>query len=141
MLTDADFDIFIHHPLLGKMYPLFWKARTAKYGVNSNYYGKPQNMKVQRCMTCLNCRVADCTMCLSCKDKPRFGGPGLRKKACLQRPRCLNPIMIEDFRKEHVQNIKTDAELRIERVLSAHSRTVRFCGVTNRKPRSLYITH
>ena len=104
MLTDADFDIFIHHPLLGKMYPLFWKARTAKYGVNSNNYGKSQNMKVQRCMTCLNCRVADCTMCLSCKDKPRFGGPGLRKKACLQRPRCLNPITIEDFRKEHVQS-------------------------------------
>ena len=31
------------------------------------------------------CRAADCGTCKNCRDKPRFGGPGVKKKACVAR--------------------------------------------------------
>lgn len=33
---------------------------------------------------CATCRQ-DCGVCLNCRDKPRFGGAGVRKQACLLR--------------------------------------------------------
>jgi len=39
----------------------------------------------QRCGTCRGCTSSDCGQCKNCKDKPRFGGPGIKKKACLRR--------------------------------------------------------
>lgn len=38
-----------------------------------------------RCGTCKGCTSSDCGTCKNCKDKPRFGGPGIKKKACLRR--------------------------------------------------------
>jgi len=43
---------------------------------------KPNN---QRCGTCRGCAANDCGACKNCRDKPRFGGPGIKKKACLRR--------------------------------------------------------
>ena len=37
-----------------------------------------------RCMECPPClRLEDCGSCIYCKDKPKFGGPGVKKQACM----------------------------------------------------------
>ena len=37
-----------------------------------------------RCMNCSACqRVDDCGKCVMCKDKKKFGGPGVKKQACM----------------------------------------------------------
>ena len=37
-----------------------------------------------RCMECPAClRVEDCGTCVFCRDKPKFGGPGVKKQACM----------------------------------------------------------
>ncbi|EOD06215.1 hypothetical protein EMIHUDRAFT_446541 [Emiliania huxleyi CCMP1516] len=43
-----------------------------------------------RCGTCDGCKRADCGRCPNCKDKPKFGGPGVKKQACQYRG-CLTP--------------------------------------------------
>jgi hypothetical protein len=45
--------------------------------------------KAARCGSCDACRAKDCGECKNCLDKPRFGGPGVKKKACVNRV-CLN---------------------------------------------------
>lgn len=45
-----------------------------------------------RCGECLACTYPDCTKCINCVSKPRFGGSGTRKQACMRRPDCLSPI-------------------------------------------------
>jgi len=46
-------------------------------------------VKNARCGTCEACLAKDCGRCKNCLDKPRFGGPGIKKKACVNRV-CLN---------------------------------------------------
>ena len=46
--------------------------------------------RVLRCGACEGCRRADCGRCPNCKDKPKFGGAGVKKQACQYR-RCLQP--------------------------------------------------
>ena len=37
-----------------------------------------------RCMDCPAClRTEDCGSCIFCRDKPKFGGPGVKKQACM----------------------------------------------------------
>ena len=37
-----------------------------------------------RCMECPAClRIDDCGACVFCRDKPKFGGPGVKKQACM----------------------------------------------------------
>jgi hypothetical protein len=43
---------------------------------------------LQRCSQCVPCTRSDCGECQNCLDKPKFGGPGLRKQAC-EKKRCL----------------------------------------------------
>eukprot|EP00304_Pavlova_gyrans_P002417 CAMPEP_0206042792 /NCGR_PEP_ID=MMETSP1466-20131121/6769_1 /ASSEMBLY_ACC=CAM_ASM_001126 /TAXON_ID=44452 /ORGANISM="Pavlova gyrans, Strain CCMP608" /LENGTH=438 /DNA_ID=CAMNT_0053417513 /DNA_START=19 /DNA_END=1334 /DNA_ORIENTATION=- len=50
--------------------------------------GKKQ--RGSRCGTCANCLRPDCGTCTNCLDKPKFGGPGVKKQACTGR-KCLNP--------------------------------------------------
>ena len=40
----------------------------------------------QRCGTCTACLLPDCGKCIFCKDKPKFGGRGLKKQC----RKCLN---------------------------------------------------
>ena len=47
------------------------------------------------CSTCANCLKSNCGICANCLDKPKFGGPGKRKRLCTQR-RCLAPIIQTD---------------------------------------------
>ena len=49
----------------------------------------PKLTQKYRCGKCDECLVGDCGCCVSCLDKPKFGGPGSRKQACLTR-RCVN---------------------------------------------------
>jgi len=47
-------------------------------------------VRSNRCGSCVACRSKDCGTCKNCLDKPRFGGPGVKKKACMSRV-CINP--------------------------------------------------
>lgn len=44
-----------------------------------------RTMRANRCGSCTACRAKDCGSCKNCLDKPRFGGPGVKKKACMAR--------------------------------------------------------
>lgn len=49
------------------------------------YGGSSTAAKVRRCGECEGCMRDDCGQCIPCKDKPRFGGQGTKKKACVLR--------------------------------------------------------
>ena len=49
----------------------------------------PLKNQKYRCNKCDDCLAGDCGECASCLDKPKFGGRGLRKQACLTR-RCVH---------------------------------------------------
>jgi len=44
--------------------------------------------RLARCGKCHNCKSQDCGSCYNCADKPKFGGPGIKKQACINR-KCL----------------------------------------------------
>jgi len=44
--------------------------------------------RLARCGKCTNCKSTDCGACYNCYDKPKFGGPGIKKQACINR-KCL----------------------------------------------------
>ena len=44
--------------------------------------------RLARCARCVNCTSSDCGRCHNCADKPKFGGPGIKKQACVNR-KCL----------------------------------------------------
>ena len=46
--------------------------------------------RVLRCGGCEGCRRGDCGRCPNCRDKPKFGGAGVKKQACQHR-RCSQP--------------------------------------------------
>ena len=39
----------------------------------------------KRCGQCHGCTLPDCSQCSYCKDMRKFGGPGRKKKGCIQR--------------------------------------------------------
>jgi len=47
-----------------------------------------KDKRLARCGRCVNCKSQDCGSCYNCADKPKFGGPGIKKQACVQR-KCL----------------------------------------------------
>lgn len=49
------------------------------------YGGSSKASKSRRCGECEGCMRDDCGQCQACADKPRFGGPGTKKKACVMR--------------------------------------------------------
>ena len=48
----------------------------------------PLRSRRRRCGKCKQCLEKDCGTCAHCADKTRFGGKGVKKKACLNR-RCI----------------------------------------------------
>jgi len=53
--------------------------------------GKSQKrIRSSRCGTCTSCLQPDCGSCINCMDKPKFGGPGIKKQACSRR-KCMYP--------------------------------------------------
>lgn len=47
--------------------------------------------KRKRCGECSGCLAIDCGSCKFCLDKRKFGGPGKKKKSCVQKA-CLNLV-------------------------------------------------
>lgn len=47
--------------------------------------------KVWSCGKCLTCTAEDCGKCIYCLDRPKFGGPFIKKQRCIKR-RCLMKI-------------------------------------------------
>ena len=44
----------------------------------------PLRKRGVRCMECVAClRKEDCGQCEMCRDKRKFGGPGIKKQACV----------------------------------------------------------
>ncbi|KAJ1633481.1 hypothetical protein T492DRAFT_981380 [Pavlovales sp. CCMP2436] len=52
--------------------------------------GRSKKLRGSRCGTCGNCLRPDCGVCGNCVDKPKFGGPGVKKQACTAR-KCTAP--------------------------------------------------
>jgi len=51
--------------------------------------------RTNRCGACAGCLRGDCGSCKNCKDKPKFGGKGIKKQACVRRA-CNNPMPDDD---------------------------------------------
>jgi len=49
-----------------------------------------KRVRSSRCGNCTNCSRRDCGKCINCADKPKFGGPGVKKQGCMER-KCLWP--------------------------------------------------
>ena len=47
--------------------------------------GPGGSVRRTRCGVCIRCQADDCGLCRNCLDKPKFGGPGSRKSACIRR--------------------------------------------------------
>ena len=47
--------------------------------------------KVWSCGKCMTCTAEDCGKCIYCLDRPKFGGPFIKKQRCIKR-RCLMKI-------------------------------------------------
>merc|ERR1719219_2289195 len=62
----------------------FKKVR-ARHQMNAVYGSSSNSSKIRRCGECEGCMRDDCGKCSACADKPRFGGPGSKKKACMAR--------------------------------------------------------
>lgn len=69
-MTDQEFDQFVARELM-------------KQPVNAKR--KRIESRPPRCGTCKSCIRPDCGLCINCLDKPRFGGQGKRKKACVKK--------------------------------------------------------
>jgi len=37
------------------------------------------------CLKCDNCLAEDCGQCINCLDRPKFGGPFIRKQRCVNK--------------------------------------------------------
>ena len=54
-----------------------------------------KRLRSARCGQCRGCNSGDCGSCKNCLDKPKFGGPGCRKQACMART-CSQPRVVDD---------------------------------------------
>ena len=61
------------------------KKVRAKHKMLAVYGSSDRASKSRRCGECEGCMRDDCGNCAACRDKPRFGGKGSKKKACVAR--------------------------------------------------------
>ena len=61
------------------------KKVRAKHKMVAVYGSSERATKSRRCGECEGCMRDDCGVCPACRDKPRFGGKGSKKKACIAR--------------------------------------------------------
>ena len=48
-----------------------------------------KKVKRWRCGMCEACQSPDCRRCLFCKDMKKYGGAGVKKQSCIERPDCV----------------------------------------------------
>lgn len=88
---DARPNVLLPHHRLQPAFPATvgptWRGDSAAAAVAK----LKNNPRSNRCGACTACRASDCGRCKNCRDKPRFGGPGIKKKACLARI-CLREV-------------------------------------------------
>ena len=85
--------------------------------------------RVLRCGACEGCRRGDCGRCPNCRDKPKFGGAGVKKQACNHR-RCLQPTRTGMGHREALRNAMAtaaDADSDASEAAS-HDSTISFYG-------------
>ena len=63
--------------------------------IDGEYAAGAKRARTNRCGTCIGCTRGDCGTCKNCRDKPKFGGPGVKKQACVRRT-CNNPLAERD---------------------------------------------
>ena len=63
---------------------------------------------MKRCRRCPACLRA-CGACRECRDKAPFGGPALRKKACLRRDECYVHVVARILVEMHVESFARGA--------------------------------
>jgi len=80
-------------------------------GGKPSYGSRNRSSRSTRCGSCVACHAQDCGTCKNCRDKPRFGGPGIKKKACLARI-CRNatPARSQDARGEDPDEQEEEGE-------------------------------
>jgi len=91
--------------------------------------------RVLRCGACEGCRRGDCGRCPNCRDKPKFGGAGVKKQACNHR-RCLQPTRTGMGHREALRNAMataTDADSDASEAAS-HDSTISFYGSPQHAP-------
>jgi len=99
------------------------QARTKGYV----YGAKTTAAKMRRCGECEGCMRDDCGDCLACKDKPRFGGSGTMKRACVARTcrmRASAGVKIEEAEEgdqEEVPAVADAADLLLEAAQAAEA--------------------
>ena len=54
--------------------------------------GSGRHVRLLGCGTCRYCLRKDCGRCRNCLDKPKYGGEGKKKQACLTR-QCVSPAL------------------------------------------------
>lgn len=59
--------------------------------------------KVWSCGKCATCVAEDCGKCIYCLDRPKFGGPFVKKQRCIKR-RCLMKIKTKAQNKANLNN-------------------------------------
>jgi hypothetical protein len=69
-----------------------------------------QAARLQRCGKCRPCKATDCGTCQNCADKPRFGGKGVKKQACVAR-RCVSLTKHEDETADAADAMETISSL------------------------------
>ena len=86
----AEFDGLPQHPRPSS--GVAPRGRAQKALKTSGDASKAKRPTLQRCGQCGPCTRADCGSCQNCLDKPKFGGPGLRKQVRSELPPDLGVV-------------------------------------------------
>ena len=65
------------------------KLRKNKKSVSARKVKVLKKGKRWRCGECEACQRPDCRRCLFCKDMKKYGGAGVKKQSCIERPDCV----------------------------------------------------
>ena len=53
--------------------------------LKKNYATSASASRSTKCGECQACTRIECGKCIECEDKPKYGGPGKRRHACIEK--------------------------------------------------------